>query len=95
MRKFASTNLNNYLSIQKSSLKWGKNKNKQCVGDVTGANGLIKAESLLFFKQKAEEVGFKIKPVFIMRDPCERHLSASKMLFQGRVLNKDNLIFII
>ena len=90
-RMFASANLNNYLSILKSSLLWDKNKN--CVGDITGANGLIKTESLLFFKYKVEEVGFKIKPIYIMRDPCERHLAASKMSFQGKVLKKDNLIF--
>ena len=90
-RMFASANLNNYLSIQTSSLLW--DKNKKCVGDITGANGLIKSESLLFFKQKLEEVGLKIKPIYIMRDPCERHLAASKMLFHGEVLKKDNLIF--
>ena len=64
-------NLNNYLSIQTSSLLW--DKNKKCVGDITGANGLIKSESLLFFKQKLEEVGRKIKPIYIMR-PCEESI---------------------
>lgn len=59
-RLFASGNLNNYLSIQKSSLKWeGGNINK-CVGDITGANGLIKSESLSFFKKRLRKLALRL-----------------------------------
>jgi|TARA_B110000908_G_C10172318_1_gene411490 hypothetical protein len=94
-RLFASANLDNYLSVQKSSLTWKHDQSFKSVGDITGANGLMDIELLRFFAQHAQSVGFNIKPMFIMRDPVERHFSAAKMKFNNtlkinnQVFNKD------
>ena len=49
-RLFASANLDNYLSVQKSSLAWRHDQSFQSVEDSTGANGFMDIELLSFLQ---------------------------------------------
>lgn len=92
-RKFASTHLDNYFSVHKSSITWGENSDYRSLGDITGANGLADSDSLAFFNHHARSLGFNIKPLYILRDPVERHYSAVKMRFNNQYLASNNSIF--
>ena len=48
-------------------------------GDVTPAYAGLKAETFALIRKRLESVGFKVKVVFLMRDPVERCLSAARM----------------
>ena len=48
-------------------------------GDITPSYAGLQAETYELIKQRLESVGFKVKVVFLMRDPVERCLSASRM----------------
>ena len=84
-RIFASKNLCNYLSIQKSASQWDPSCT-QCVGDATPGNGIADEKTLTFFKESAESAGFTLKPILLMRDPTLRHLSATIMNYSIKVL---------
>ena len=55
------------------------NGNFNITGDVTPAYAGLQAETYELIKKRLESVGFKVKVVFLMRDPVERCLSASRM----------------
>lgn len=84
-RNFASKNLYNYLSIQKSASQWSPSCTR-CVGDATPGNGIADEKTLTFFKENAERAGFILKPILLMRDPTLRHLSATIMNYSINVL---------
>ena len=92
-RKFASSHLDNYFSVQKSAITWGENADYLSLGDITGANGLTDSDSLAFFSHHAKSLGFNIKPLYILRDPVERHHSAVKMKFNNEYLVSTDSIF--
>ena len=48
-------------------------------GDITPSYAGLQAGTYELIKQRLESVGFKVKVVFLMRDPVERCLSASRM----------------
>jgi len=55
-------------------------------GDITPSYAGLQAETYQLIKKRLESVGFKVKVVFLMRDPVERCLSASRM--QNRINQK-------
>ena len=62
-----------------SLLKLFASNSVSCVGDLTPRNGLIDPERLVMIKDFFSSKNFKVKPLFIMRDPFERVWSEAKM----------------
>lgn len=60
------------------------------VGDITPTYCRLEADHLLEIRRRVEEAGFALKPVFLMRDPVNRLVSAFNMELrrQGR-LSRD------
>jgi len=53
-------------------------------GDITPAYAGLQAHTYALIKKRLESVGFKVKVVFLMRDPVERCLSAVRMKIRKR-----------
>jgi hypothetical protein len=63
-------------------------------GDITPAYSGLSSETFSLIKSKLERVGFKVKVVFLMRDPFERCCSAMRMQKkkQGAHLSDSELL---
>ena len=64
------------------------NGNIHLVGDITPAYSGLPTEAFRFIKTGLEEHGFKVKVVFIVRDPLERCWSSIRM--EHRLKTKNN-----
>ena len=64
------------------------NGNIHLVGDITPAYSGLPKEAFEFIKTGLEERGFKVKVVFIVRDPLERCWSSIRM--EHRIKTKNN-----
>ena len=57
----------------------GANKKTKVVGDITPSYNMLEAEGFAFVKALLERHRFKVKVIFLMRDPVERAYSAARM----------------
>ncbi len=61
---------------------WRKSKNTVAVGDITPTYSALPADAFRVIKNGLEAKGFKVKVIYLMRDPVERCWS---MLRMGRI----------
>ena len=66
-----------------------KYKKIKCVADMTPANGTLTEEQLLIAYKAIKNNGYKIKPIYLMRDPIERLWSQAKMNYFNKVIKKN------
>jgi sulfur relay (sulfurtransferase) complex TusBCD TusD component (DsrE family) len=57
----------------------GANTKTKVVGDITPSYSLLEVDNFTFVKELLERHGFKVKVIFLMRDPVERAYSAARM----------------
>jgi hypothetical protein len=67
-------------------------ENTPLTGDISPSYNALTAESLSFIKLKMEAAGFRVKLVFLMRDPVKRCWSAARMVM-GRGENRGSDVF--
>lgn len=60
-----------------------KNKAVKAVGDITPNYALLQANTFDLIKKGLEKRGFKVKVIFLMRDPVERAWSFARMRKKG------------
>ena len=57
----------------------------QVVGDITPSYNMLTAQHLLYIRGLLEPHGFKVKVVFLMRDPVDRCVSAIRMFYRDKM----------
>lgn len=68
---------------------WGKNEQTKIVGDITPSYSALPKEVFQEIKDNLENKGFKVKVVFLMRDPIERCWSMARMSIRDSEQNRD------
>jgi hypothetical protein len=63
---------------------WDKNEKTSIVGDITPSYSGLQAEHLKLIKQNLERFDFRVKVIFLLRDPLERIWSNVRMLKRKR-----------
>jgi len=69
-----------------------KNESVQLVGDITPSYSMLSSNAYNHIKEGLESRGFKVKVVFLMRDPFERIWSMIRMNRKVRLLNGFQLV---
>ena len=60
----------------------------KCAADMTPSNGTLSEKQLKIAYEAILNNGYKIKPIYLMRDPIERLWSQTKMQFFNKYMNK-------
>ena len=60
----------------------------KCAADMTPSNGRLSEKQLKIAYEAILNNGYKIKPIYLMRDPIERLWSQTKMKYFNKFLNK-------
>lgn len=60
----------------------------KCAADLTPGNALISEQQLLVAYKAIIDNGYKLKPIFLMREPIERLWSQTKMIYFNRILKR-------
>jgi hypothetical protein len=64
---------------------------KPITGDITPSYSGLTSEQLSVIKSRLEQKGFKVKVVFLMRDPVQRCWSATQMLLNRNIVKTGNI----
>ena len=83
-------NIENYFNYFYSVIS--NNKKVNATGDFTPAYCFLPSEDFSFIKSSLEKKGFKVKVIFIMRDPVDRVLSHLRMEMKRKKIDKEFIV---